>query len=193
MQSSKNQMMENSKSSTFKEKENLIMKVINYQSSPRFGAFIKKDLKFNYNRDQLAKKSLEQLEHLLYRIRNFLNVRQMNGMYEQMVRTTAVGYEDLVSTFYPCHGFSDMLLNNPSFWDAFERWKLERELPDIPPSFQIAYIVASTTVLAHMKNEYDQSKKSDYKPKQKDTNNNNNTDIQQKPQKTQLRVGGTIN
>ena len=146
------------------EKEDQIMKVLNYQNSARFGNQIRKELKFNFTREQLTKKTLEQIDNILYRIRNFLNNRGLAGIYEQMVRTTAVGYENLVSEFYDINGFSELLLNNPAFWDAFEMWKVERTLPDIPPSFQLMYIVASTTMVAHIKNtqiqEQKQSKKS---------------------------------
>ena len=163
-------------------KEDQIMRIINYQNSPRFGANIRKELKFNYTREQLVKKSLEQLDNLLYRIRNYLNTRGMAGIYEQMVRTSAIGYENIVSQFYDIEGFSDMLLNNPAFWDAFERWKIERTLPNIPPSLQLMYIISSTTLLAHMKNSH--------VPQRAPRSNTN--DIDKPKEKTSLKAGGTL-
>ena len=160
----------NSKPSKSKlnEKEDQIMKVLNYQNSSRFGNQIRKELKFNFTREQLTKKTLEQIDNILYRIRNFLNNRGLAGIYEQMVRTTAVGYENLVSEFYDINGFSELLLNNPAFWDAFEMWKVERTLPDIPPSFQLMYIVASTTMIAHVKNTQIQEQKENKKSAKQD-------------------------
>ena len=140
-----------SKENKLNLKEDKVMRILNYQNSSRFGASIRKELKFNYTRDQLMKKTLDQIDNVLYRIRNYLNNRGMNGIYEQMVKTTAIGYENIVSEFYDIEGFSDMLMQNPAFWDAFERWKIERTLPDIPPSLQLAYIIGTTTMLAHMK------------------------------------------
>lgn len=174
-----------STSNKLNDKEDQIMRILNYQNSPRFGSSIKKELKFNYTREQLVKKSLEQLDNLLYRIRNYLNTRGMAGIYEQMVRTTAIGYENIVSNFYDIEGFSDMLLNNPAFWDAFERWKIERTLPDIPPSLQLMYIISSTTILAHIKNSNipQRSRRSD----------NKDTDKKDEgKEKTSLKPGGTL-
>ena len=161
------------------------MRILNYQNSSRFGPGIRKELKFNYTRDQLVKKSIDQIDNILYRIRNFLNNRGMTGIYEQMVKTTAVGYENIVSQFYDIHGFSDMLLNNPAFWDAFERWKIERTLPDIPPSLQLMYIVSTTTLLAHMKN----NKIEERPPHRKNTDNNEKVDEERERKKTVLNVG----
>lgn len=141
-----------SNTTDLKEKEDLIIKVINYQNSSRFGTQIRKELKMNFSRDQLAKKTTQEIDNVLYRIRNFLNNRGLSGIYEQMAKTTAVGYENIVSEFYDITGFSDLLLNNPAFWDEFEMWKCERSLPDIPPSLQLMYIVSSTTLMAHYKN-----------------------------------------
>ena len=188
--------MMNLKQSTYKDKENAIMKIINYQNSGRFGSHIKKELTINFNREQLLKKNLEQLESILYRIRQFLNARQMDGIYDQMVKTTAMGYEDVVSNFYDIRGFSDMLLSNPAWWDAFERWKLERELIDIPPSFQIAYIIATTTVMAHMKNEIEieQNKINKKEDKTPLPPKKNKKEVEEpKREKTTLRVGSTLN
>lgn len=167
-------------------KEDVIIKVLNYQNSSRFGNVIRKDLKINYTREQLTKKSIEQIDNILYRIRNFLNNRGMNGIYEQMVKTTAVGYENIVTELgYDIHGFSDILLNNPSFWDAFEMWRVERTLPDIPPSFQLMYIIASTTMVAHLNNIQALTRQHNEKKAMKDTETN-------KSEEKKLRLGEKI-
>ena len=177
-----------SKDNKLNIKEEKIMQVLNYQNSSRFGNDVRKTLKFNYTRDQLVKKSIDQIDNILFRIRNYLNNRGMNGIYEQMVRTTAVGYENLVTNFgYDITGFGDMLFANPAFWDSFERWKIEKTLPDVPPSLQLMYIVSSTTLLAHMKNKQlpPPARSDRSKPKEK----NNEPD---KIEKTPLKVGARL-
>ena len=134
-------------------KEDLICKIIKYQNNRRFGPIIKKELGFKYNRPQLTKYSIDHLETILHRIRTHLNTRNMDQVFEHMAKVTAKGYEDLVTGFgYNIEGFSDLLIGNPAFHDAFERWKIERKIPDIPPSFQLVYIIASTTYMAHLQN-----------------------------------------
>ena len=132
-------------------KEDLISKIIKYQTNKRFGNIINKELGIKYTRNQLTKYSVDNLETILHRIRTHLNTRNMDQVFEHMTRVTAKGYEDLVTGFgYNIEGFSDLLLANPAFHDAFERWKIERKIPDIPPSFQLMYIIASTTYMAHL-------------------------------------------
>ena len=177
-----------SKDNKLNIKEDKVMRVLNYQNSSRFGPSVRKELKFNYTRDQLMKKSLDQIDNVLYRIRNFLNNRGMNGIYEQMVRTSAIGYENIVSEIYDIEGFSDMLMQNPAFWDAFERWKIERTLPDIPPSLQLMYIVGSTTLIAHMKKtslEHD----SEIKKQMMKNKKNNEKNKDEDKLKTKLSAG----
>ena len=135
-------------------KEDLISKILKYQMNKRFGGIINKELGFKYTRSQLTKMSIDSLEIILHRIRTHLNTRNMDQVFEHMAKVTAKGYEDLVTGFgYNIEGFSDMLMQNPSFHDAFERWKIERKIPDVPPSFQLMYIIASTTYMAHMSNK----------------------------------------
>jgi hypothetical protein len=77
----------------------------------------------------------------------------MDQVFEHMIKVSAKGYEDLVSGFgYNIDGFSDLLLANPAFHDAFERWKIEQKVPEVPPSLQLMYIIASTTYIAHLQN-----------------------------------------
>ena len=129
------------------------MKILKYQESKRFGDRIKKGLGIKYTRAQLLKCSNENLGAILYRIRTFLNNSNLDAVFEHMARYTARSYEELVSNFYDIEGFSDLLLSNPAFWDAFERWKIEKEMPEIPPSFQMLYMIISTTYLAHLQNK----------------------------------------
>ena len=182
------------------EKEELIVKIINYQNSARFGAYVKKEMKINASREQLAKKSISQLEAIMYRIHTALNTRHLEGVYEHFVRTCAAGYENVVTSFgYDITGFQSLLLNNPAFWDSFEMWKLERTLPNIPPSLQLMYIVSSTTIVAHL---HSQSRIREPRQDKQKTQQSVEKKVKQKKQdkiiidkeckKTQLKVGGVV-
>ena len=137
------------------DKEVLIMKILKYQSSRRFGEYITKKLKITQSREQLLKLSVDKLNNILHRIRLNLNNRNMDAIFENVALTCAKGYETTITGIgYNIEGFTDLLVANPGFWDAFERWKIERELPDIPPGIQLGYIVASTTLAAHNLNAH---------------------------------------
>ena len=189
-----------SQSSIAVHKEDAMIKITNYQNSRRFGPSLKKDLKISYTREQMNKKSVDQLEAILYRIRTYLNARHMEGVYEQMVRTTASGYENIVTSFgYDITGFSELIQNNPAFWDAFEMWKLERKLPDIPPSLQLMYIISSTTVIAHLQNKYQAPSKPDRTDKKKDkeekikkVKKSQKLEKEKQREKTKLEVGTIV-
>ena len=129
------------------------MKVQKYQASKRFGETLKKDLKISYSRDQLSRMSCDKIEGILHRIRTFLNSRNLDAVFSHMASTCAVGYERTLSPFYNIDGFSDILLSNPDFWDTLERYKIEKELPNIPPHIQMLYIIFSTTITAHELNK----------------------------------------
>ena len=135
------------------KKEELIRIILKYEANNRFGATIKKELGFKHARTQLTKKPIDELELILHRIRTHLNTRNMDQVFNHMVKQSAKGYEDLVTGFgYDIRGFEEILLSNPAFWDAFERWKIEQKIPDVPPSLQLMYLVASTTFIAHKRN-----------------------------------------
>jgi hypothetical protein len=147
-----NDNLKPSENKTKIDKEKIMMKILKYQENKRFGDRIKKGLGIKYTRQQLLKCSIDNLESILYRIRTFLNNSNLDAVFEHMARYSATSYEELVSSFYDIEGFSDLLLSNPAFWDAFEKWKIEREMPEIPSSLQLVYLIISTTYLAHLQN-----------------------------------------
>ena len=150
------------------KKEDMIRIILKYQSSDRFGASLKKDLGIKYTRPQLVKYTEAEVEAALHRIRTHLNTRNMDKVFNHMAEQTAMGYENLITGFgYNITGFKDILWANPSFHDAFCRWKIEQKVPDVPPSFQMMYIVASTTYIAHLHNSYKMKPSIDKKPKDK--------------------------
>ena len=135
------------------KKEDIIRVIMKYEANERFGTTLKKDLGFKHTRNQLTKSTIDELELILHRIRTHLNTRNMDQVFNHMVKQSAKGYEDIVTGFgYDIRGFEEILLSNPAFWDAFERWKIEQKIPDVPPSLQLMYLVASTTFIAHKRN-----------------------------------------
>ena len=179
------------------DKEKLILKILKYLNSKRFGPKLKSDLGIKYTRTQLLKCSKDNLEGILFRIRNYLNTQNMDVVFEHMARYTAKGYEDLVSNFYDIEGFSDILMQNPAFWDAFERWKIEHEMPDIPPSMQLMYIIASTTYIAHLQKGIKNNKdvlnsKNGVSKNNKDVLNSNSDVSNSKKDVLKLKIGDEI-
>ena len=160
------------------DKEAIIMKILKYQSSRRFGAYITKELKITQSRQQLLKLSIDRLNNILHRIRLNLNNRNLDAIFENMAITCAKGYETTITHFgFDIEGFTDLLTANPGFWDAFERWKIERELPDIPPGIQLGYIVATTTLAAHTLNTGKALKPSDKNESRSDANEKKQEDV----------------
>ena len=181
------------------EKEKLILKILKYLNSKRFGQKLKTDLGLKYTRQQLLKCSNDNLEGILFRIRNYLNTQNMDLVFEHMARYSAKGYEDLVSNFYNIEGFSDLLMQNPAFWDAFERWKIEHEMPDIHPSMQLVYIIASTTYIAHLQTQVKVGNKTSKtntnivpKTNKKNVDNKQNNNNKNNKEKPKLQVGDEL-
>lgn len=177
-----------------KLKENLISRVLKYQASKRFSRTLKQDMKISYSREQLSRMSIDKIELILHRIRNHLNSRNLDAVFEHMATTCAIGYEKTITPFYNIDGFSKILLSNPDFWDCLERWKIEKELPNIPPHLQMLYIVASTTITAHEFNKY-----TDIQQKQPQQNNDiviideddkkTKEDVDNKKERTNFEIG----
>ena len=152
-------------------KEDLINTIVKYQTNPRFGQIVNKELGMKYTRTQLVKYNIDNLETILHRIRTHLNTRNMDQVFEHMARVTAKGYEDIVTGFgYNIEGFSELLMQNPAWHDAFERWKIEQKIPDVPPSLQLLYIIASTTYIAHIQATPQRTKKEEVEPPPKKIN-----------------------
>lgn len=141
------------------EREKLIMKIIKYQDNKRFGEYVRKKLSINYTRSQLIKLNSKRLEQLLNRIRINLNNRNVDVVFNNMAKTMSIGLEKSVTPFWNVDGFSDNLLMNPSFWEVFEKWKIEQELPDIPPYLQLSYIITSTMLITHQMNMVNEDKR----------------------------------
>ena len=170
---SDNKNVDNKKDEDHIEKEKMINTIIKYETNKRFGTIINKELGFKHSRTQLSKLKNDNLETILHRIRTHLNTRNMDQVFQHMAKVSAKGYEEIVSGMgYNIEGFQELLFQNPSFHDAFERWKIENgtNIPNIPASLQLVYIVASTTYIAHISNAHviEVNEKKQEKPQGKD-------------------------
>ena len=174
------------------DKEKKILKILKYQNSQRFGSRIKKDLGIKYTRVQLLKCSVENLDSILFRIRNYLNTSNMDHVFEHLARYAAKGYEDVVSQFVDIDGFSDLLLQNPAFWDAYSIWQIEREMPELPPSIQMLYIVSSTTYIAYLQNKVKNVNKQHIIEQNKNKENKNKENKNKENKNKKMRIGDVI-
>jgi hypothetical protein len=130
-------------------KQSLIFKIQKYQDSSRFGNIVKNELKFNDTYDTLDKMTIENLENILSRIRIHLDNKNLDKFYDNMVQSVALTYETTMSYFYDIDGFSDILLDNDQFWNCWERFKIENNMPSVNSSAQMLFMVAQATLMAH--------------------------------------------
>ena len=131
------------------EKQRMIFTIQKYQDSPRFSDIVRNELKITQNYSQLSEMPMIDLENILSRIRIHLDNKNLNKFYDNIATTTAITYETAISQFYNIDGFSDMLLDNDEFWNIFERYKCEYQLPAVNPTMQLLFIIAQTTFMAH--------------------------------------------
>ena len=132
------------------EKQEIIFKIQKYQDSARFGNIVRNQLKFNQSYNELEAMSTEQLQNMLSRIRIHLDNKNLDGFYDGLVKSAAVAYEEVVSRFYDIYGFSDLLLeDNEPFWNSFERFKIENNLPAVNHNVQLLFMIGQATIMAH--------------------------------------------
>ena len=125
------------------------MKIQKYQNSTRFGRYVQDDLGVQYSIKQLEQMSEEELESILCRIRVNLSGRNMEKIYERLLQTMTFTMETAVSPYYECKGLTQNLMTNQEFLELFEQWKIEQDLPEIPLTLQIAYMMIGTIVMTH--------------------------------------------
>lgn len=140
------------------KKQNIIFKIQKYQDSRRFGHIVKEQLKFNQTFDELNEMTIENLENIVSRIRIHLDNKNLDRFYDNMAKSVAMVYEQLVSQVYDIDGFTDLLVENEEFWWTFERFKIENNFPAVNSTSQMLYMIGQATIMAHhMPREYDDS------------------------------------
>lgn len=137
------------------EKNNLITKIEKYQSNVTLGPIIKEEMKLNYDRSQLEKKSIKKLEDILKKIRDHLSNRGLNNFVDTTAEYGCKIYEKLLTRYgIDISGFSDTILNDDNFWYELEALKCEISFPSMPPHMKIMYTILQTTYIQYQINKF---------------------------------------
>jgi hypothetical protein len=140
------------------ERQKIIIKIQKYQSSKVFGEYVTKNLKINQSVDKLQKLKITTLNNIISRIRLSLDAENVSSFFDNFAKTAAVAFEKTLTPFYDIDGFSSTLLDNKEFWRVYERLKIETELPQIPPTLQLGYIISGTVLIQHQLNTMSKKK-----------------------------------
>ena len=132
-----------------KLKQILIYKILKYQENPRFKETIQEELDIKYTDKQLQKMKIDELKDIIERIRIYLDNRNIDVFYDSLLKGSLSGIEMGVSKFWNIDGFQETLMNDDQFLDCFEKFKIEHELPHIPPSVQMLMIISKTMVMCN--------------------------------------------
>lgn len=135
------------------------MKIIKYQNSPIFGEFVRNQVGCKHSDSALQKKDLPQLNDILNKIRVHLDTKNMDTFYNKLSGAGLLTLEKTISPFYDIEGFSERTQSSEEFWNVLERFKIESDLPQIPPVVQLSFILAQNIFITHELNKL--------KPKQK--------------------------
>ena len=144
--------------SEMNEKQNLIYIIQKYQSSSRFGNYVRTELKINYTEEQLNKKTLSQLEIILHKIRLHLDNQNLSKMYDGMLYSSTLLIEKMSKPVANVDGFSKLLFENEEFLNSFERVKCESVMPTIPSHLQLLLILGQTYFMAYAINKVEEPK-----------------------------------
>ena len=141
------------------ERQNMIHIIQKYQSSERFGTFVRNELKITYTSESLGKKTTAQLQAILDKIRLHLDNKNLNKIYDGALYST-LGIVESISKPMGVNvdGFHTMLMQNEEFANCWERFKCESVMPTIPSHVQLFFILGQTYMLAYAIN-----KSKDYK------------------------------
>lgn len=141
------------------ERQNLIHIIQKYQSSERFGTFIRSELKITYTAEALSKKTIPQLQSILDKIRLHLDNQNLNKIYDSVLFSSTAFIETMSKPIgVNVDGFSTLLLENEEFLNCWERIKCETVMPTVPSHIQMIFILGQTYFLAYAIN-----KQKDYK------------------------------
>ena len=138
-------------------KQNTIYIIQKYQSSDRFGNFVKNELKINYSSDNLQRKSTKELENILSKIRVHLDNKNMSKIYDGILFSSTMLVEKLSKPIVNVDGYSKMLLESEEFLNCFDRVKCETIMPTIPSHLQLFFILAQTYFMAYATNKIEKS------------------------------------
>ena len=88
-----------------------------------------------------------------------LDAQNVSSFFDNFAKTAAIAFEKTVTPMFDIDGFSDTLLQNQEFWRVYERLKIETELPQIPVTLQLGYIITGTVLIQNQMNTMRKKKK----------------------------------
>ena len=135
------------------EREKVIWKIRRYLSSQRFGNYLTKEIGIKYSQPQLTKLKLSTLQNILARIRNAVDNRNCDAIYDKLLQGGLYSVERVVTPIYDVEGMTKRLMGDDAFLNAVERAKIEAELISIPPHVQMGLIIAQTAMITHHINQ----------------------------------------
>ena len=146
------------KQNTEPEREKLIYIIQKYQSSQIFGEYVQQELKINYSSESLHKKTVEQLESILAKIRLHLDNRNLDKIYDGVLFSSTMLIETFSRPMVNVDGFNKMLQENEQFLNCWERFKCESVMPTIPSHVQLMFILGQTYFMAYAMNQSKEEK-----------------------------------
>lgn len=135
------------------ERQNLIYIIQKYQSSERFGNYVRSELKITYTNETLSKKSVSQLQTILNKIRLHLDNKNLSKVYDSVLFSTTTMIEMMSKPVANVDGFNNLLMENDEFLNCWERYKCESIMPTIPSHLQMLFILGQTYLLAYSMNK----------------------------------------
>lgn len=135
------------------ERESLIWKIRKYLTSKRFGQYLSKELGISYTHKQLQKLKIGTLRNIISRIRIAVNNMNTDKILDSVVYSTSLAVEKVASPFYDVDGLTENLQTSDPFLNALESWKIEQELPTLPPATQLLLVGGQIAVFTHEMNK----------------------------------------
>ena len=72
---------------------------------------------------------------------------------DSVVYSTSLAVEKVASPFYDVDGLTENLQTSDPFLNALESWKIEQELPTLPPATQLLLVGGQIAVFTHEMNK----------------------------------------
>lgn len=129
------------------EKTKLIMMIKRYETSERFGPFLKK---MGFKFTGLEKKKVEDLHNMVIALRFAISNRTTNKFWQQASYMGVGLIEQSLNPVYDVTGLNNAVHMNPEYLDALEQLMLENQsLAFLDPKYKMAYIICQTAYQCH--------------------------------------------
>lgn len=129
-------------------KQSLILKILRFQGSERFGKYLMEN-GVNFAEMELQARTMNDLKDIEAKIKALVMNKSTSKMYENGVEQIAGIVEANVSNFYNIKGFKTLLMNSEDFMNELEEIKLSYEIPYVGPEWRMIYTIGETMLLAN--------------------------------------------